>query len=121
MKATTTLSGQNDITLERRPIFLRGYVVRDKKDRKGAFDQETEEVDPVGPSDWTLTLDCETTTDEAQSLRFGAYQLRKKGVLAKRGLGLFHAEDLNPDDLAILSAVAEETGARLLTVRQFLD
>ena len=28
---------------------------------------------------------------------------------------------MNPDDLAILTAVAEETGARLLTVRQFVD
>ena len=96
-------------------------MVRPKKPGRGAFDPESEEIDRVPASEWSLTFDCETTTDAAQKLRFGAYQLRKDGVLAKQGLGLFHAEDIDPRDLEVLAAVAAETGARLLDVRQFVD
>ncbi len=111
----------SDIQPEERSIFLRGYVVRAKKPLKGAFDHDAEEIDRLPPSDWSLTFDCETTTDDAQSLRFGAYQLRKDGELTKNGRGLFYAEDIPPSDLAILEGVAKTDGLRLLPVRQFVN
>jgi hypothetical protein len=109
----------DDVPLEPRSIYLRGYVVRDKKPKQGAFDPEAEEFDRVPPADVTLTFDCETTTDAAQSLRFGAYQLREDGELIENGL--FHAEGINPGDLAVLAAVAKSHGLRLRTVRHFVD
>ena len=110
---------QDEVTLEPRSIYLRGYVVRDKKPRQGAFDPEAEEVDRVPPSEWSLTFDCETTTDAAQSLRFGAYQLREDGELVEHGI--FHAEDIEDADLAVLADVAKTEGLRLRTVRHFVD
>lgn len=77
------------------------------------------EPDAIGPSEWSLTFDCETLTDAAQALRFGAYQLRRAGKLVKAGL--FHAEEMPADEVAVLRTVAEAEGWRLLTVRQFVE
>lgn len=119
------MSSATAVPKEPRSIFLRGYVKREKPPKKGAFkvvqDFESDEVDRVPPSHWTLTFDCETTTDQFQTLRFGSYQLRKNGKLTKRGLGLFYPETISEADLAVLKGVADETGARLLTVGQFVD
>ncbi len=41
---------------------------------------------PLGPSDYSLTFDTETTTTAEQRLRVGNYQLRKKSVLIEEGL-----------------------------------
>ncbi len=48
----------------------------------------------------TLTFDTETMSDPSQRLRFGAYQLRDKGILFERGL--FHADDMPASDLKVL-------------------
>ncbi len=53
------------------------------------------------PSDIVVIFDTETTTDPAQRLRFGAYQVRDAGHLIDRGL--FSAEDLAADDVAALA------------------
>lgn len=111
----------NDIPGEKKSIYLRGYVVRDDSTKRGWVDPERENIDTLPPSGWTLTFDCETGTDAAQALRFGAYQLRKNGVLARNGAGLFHAEDISDADLTVLRTVADAQGLRLMTVRQFAD
>src|SRR5690242_12326436 len=46
------------------------------------------------PSDWSLTFDTETTTNHAQSLRIGTYQVRKAGKLEE--IGVFY-EPENPE------------------------
>lgn len=112
---------RTDTPGEEKSILVRGYVVRDEKPGGRWIDDDTSSTDAIAPSGWTLTFDCETGTDAAQGLRFGAYQLRSKGVLARKGEGLFYAEDLPPADLAVLQAVADARGLRLLTVRQFTD
>ncbi|HEU0045464.1 hypothetical protein [Sphingomonas sp.] len=109
-----------DIPTEQKSVYVRGYVVRDSTKRDGRVGSD-EDIDPLPLSAWTLTFDCETGTDAAQALKFGAYQLRRHGVLAKRGAGLFYAEDIAAAELEILRAVAEERGLRLLTVRQFVN
>ena len=111
----------NDIPGEEKSIYLRGYVVREDPTKRGWIDPERENIDTLPPSGWTLTFDCETGTDAAQALRFGAYHLRKNGVLARNGAGLFHAEDISDADLTVLRTVADAQGLRLLTVRQFAD
>ena len=101
------------------PLFLRGYVVRDTKAKALEYEAESK----VGPSDegWTLTFDCETTTDEAQAIRFGAYQLRKGDTLKEEGL--FHAEGMAEDDpdMAVLRKVQKARGLKLRNVRHFVD
>ena len=110
---------RNDVLGEEKSVYVRGYVVREP--RKSWDGDAGEDEGPSQPSPWTLTFDCETGTDAAQALRFGAYQLRKHGKLARNGEGLFHADNIAEDDLAVLRSVAEARGLRLLTVRQFAD
>ena len=109
----------DDVPVDRLPLFLRGYVVRDTKAKALEYEAESK----VGPSDegWTLTFDCETTTDEAQALRFGAYQLRKGDTLKEEGL--FHAEGMAEDDpdMAVLRKVQKARGLKLRNVRHFVD
>jgi hypothetical protein len=118
---TTIAEAQTDAPVEEGTIYLRGYVVREKQVQRGAFDHDAEEVDAIPPGDWTLTFDCETGIDAAQALRFGAYQLRRNGVLAKNGAGLFHAEGISDEDLAVLRDFAAAHDMRLMTVRKFVD
>ena len=52
-------------------IAVRAYGVREgKRPPKLEFSAR-------GPSPWFLIFDCETTTDAAQRLRVGVYQLRE--------------------------------------------
>lgn len=110
---------RNDVRGEEKSVYVRGYVVREP--RKSWDGGAGEDEGPSQPSPWTLTFDCETGTDAAQTLRFGAYQLRKNGKLARNGGGLFYADDIAEADLRTLRVVAEARGLRLLTVRQFAD
>src|SRR5215204_1532252 len=62
---------------------------------------------------------AETTTD-SQRLRFGFYQVRKRGRLIEEGF--FYAEDLPESDLECLRGiVAQNPKLRLLTVSQFRE
>ena len=110
-----------DTPTEEKSIYLRGYVVRESTHRKKWIDPDAESADAIPPSKWSLTFDCETRIDAAQALRFGAYQLRKNGVLARQGEGLFYADEISDGDLSILRTVAEERGLRLISVRQFVN
>lgn len=108
----------NDRPGEEKSIYVRGYVTREKP--KG-WTNSNDDANPLPASAWTLTFDCETGTDAAQALRFGAYQLRRNGVLVRKGEGLFHAEEINEADLSVLRAVADARNLRLMTVREFAD
>ena len=66
---------------ERMLIGLRAYTVSDK------LKEVMRNIKPgFGPSDWTLIFDCETSTDDAQRLRFGVYMIRKGHQLHEQGL-----------------------------------
>lgn len=38
------------------------------------------------PSEHSVIFDCETTTDASQALRFGFFQVRKRGRLLREGI-----------------------------------
>jgi hypothetical protein len=59
--------------------------------------------------DGTLVFDCETRTNKTQALTFGGYRF----IVAGRCLeeGLFYADDLTADELAILERYAREHSA----------
>jgi hypothetical protein len=113
--------------INRLPIFLRAYVQR--KSDAAPLAASDANAQPTAtkrtrrtprPSPATLIFDTETTTDAAQRLRIGAFQLRK-GSRPPR-VGLFYDPDaLTPAELELLIAEAATHGARLLTVRQFVD
>jgi hypothetical protein len=83
---------------ERRSILLRAYAeVPYEKHRSKA---------PITP-EWLLVFDTETTSNEAQRLRFGVYQLLQKGRLKQHGL--FY-DDVKPAELETLKAEAAKHG-----------
>lgn len=96
------------------PINVRAYVPSSTADRPVKGDWRHRE-----PSEWTLVFDCETTTDAAQALRFGTYQVRKANAIYEAGL--FHAPGLSDPDFAQLTAMAERDGLRLIPVNEFVD
>ena len=61
---------------------------------------------PITP-EWLLVFDTETTSNEAQRLRFGVYQLLQKGRLRQHGL--FY-DDVKPAELETLKAEAPKHG-----------
>jgi hypothetical protein len=83
---------------ERRSILLRAYAeVPYEKQRTKA---------PTAPQ-FVLVFDTETTPDESQQLRFGTYQLLKRGKLIEKGL--FYGK-VEPRELEILKAEAPKHG-----------
>ncbi len=83
---------------ERRPILLRAYAETE--------DKESLSKGPRTPK-FVLVFDTETTPDEAQQLRFGTYQLLKKGKLREKGL--FYSK-VTPPELETLKAEAPKHG-----------
>lgn len=72
------------------------------------------------PSEWTLIFDTETTTDPAQTLRFGTYQVRKNGELEESGF-FYNPDAMRTDELERLHDYAISHGLRCITVREFVD
>lgn len=73
---------------------------------------------PASP--WVVIFDTETTSDAAQSLRFGTFQVRHKGE--KHRAGIFYAPDgVDADELRILADYATTHGLDLLTRDEFAD
>ena len=74
------------------------------------------------PSKRYLIFDCETTTDETQRLRIGAYQLRYEGELREREKGLFFNPDtLTRSEIRLVEHYARTKRLKLITLREFLD
>ncbi len=73
----------------------------------------------IGASRHDLIFDCETTNDAAQSLRFGAYQHRERGVLEERGL-FYEPEGVTDAELSVLQECAALHKITLLTREEFV-
>lgn len=72
------------------------------------------------PSEWVLVFDTETTTDAAQKLRFGTYQVRKCKELMESGI-FYNPEALSDSEKNTLREWAENNGLALLTVQEFIE
>ena len=72
------------------------------------------------PSEWVLAFDTETTTDPAQRLRFGSFQLRHAGKLVKHGL-FYDRAALNRGDQRVIRSFARGNGLELLTITDFIE
>jgi hypothetical protein len=82
--------------------------------------REPREYVDLGPSDWSLTFDTETTTDFSQRLRVGGYQIRRKDTIVESGL-FYDPEVLTQDELVVLASHTAMKGVRLLTVTGFIE
>ncbi|MBX3564326.1 MAG: hypothetical protein KF730_07090 [Sphingomonas sp.] len=69
-------------------------------------------------SPWVVIFDTETTSDAAQSLRFGTFQIRHNGERYREGI--FYAPDgVNAAELRTLADYADQHGLELLTRDEF--
>ena len=90
-------------------IFLRCHTrVLNSKPEQITSNRKT-----PGLPKYVLLIDTETTTDERQALNFGAYQFAaadSEGNYVCREEGLFHADDLDRDQLEVLETYIKEKG-----------
>ncbi|RYD84664.1 MAG: hypothetical protein EOP84_04895, partial [Verrucomicrobiaceae bacterium] len=70
------------------------------------------------PSSWSIIFDCETTTDPAQALRVGFFQVRDEGALKREGL-FYEPSALTPDELNTVQVYAAQRGLDICTVKDF--
>jgi hypothetical protein len=74
----------------------------------------------LGPSDWTLIFDTETTVDACQALKFGVYQVRKGSELWEAGY-FVNPEILSHRELSVIRSYAAEINYQFLTVAEFVE
>lgn len=106
-------------------VAVRGYAiaVRDGDNEVAAEQKPKKRKALPKPSKEALIFDCETTSDHAQSLRFGTYQCRKRGELVE--VGLFYETDnpkaLSASDLLVIQNYATKRGLVLRTRDSFIQ
>ena len=106
-------AGPINASVDHLPIAVRAYVPLAKAERPRKPRPSLE------PSEWVLVFDTETTTDPAQRLRFGSYQLRYAGRLEKHGL-FYDPAALSKRDRGVLARFARANKLALLTVEDFI-
>ena len=94
-------------------LALRAYVPTGRKTNKWRGSV-------LGPSDWTLVFDTETTTDAAQTLKFGVYQVRKGQELWEAGY-FVNSDALTDWELSVIKSFAAEINYRCMTVAEFVE
>ena len=74
----------------------------------------------IGPSEWTLIFDTETTIDAAQQLRFGCYQLRRGSDLDEAGI-FYDPTSLSNAEQALIAEHAAACRCNLMTAEKFVS
>ncbi len=75
-------------------------------------------INQLKASVWSLVFDCETSTDAAQRLKLGFFQVRKSGELVREGL-FYDPAALTPADLSLIDQYAKARGLEAMTVSRF--
>ena len=105
------------------PVALRAYAAptfRVLPDKNAAPPKTPRKSSVMPSSGRVLIFDTETTSDAAQSLRFGTYQYRSGDVLD--GSGIFYDPNgVTPDELITLREYADANGLMLRTREDFVD
>jgi len=74
----------------------------------------------IGPSEWSLVLDTETTIDAAQQLRLGVYQVRHGDELYEQGL-FYDPDTLTDDERSTLYRFASARGLMVHAGAAFIE
>lgn len=107
---------------ESRSIAVRAYAEpkpRDTASSSSAIRQRSPTA-AVGPSEWSLVIDTETTIEAAQQLRFGVYQVRRDDDLYDQGL-FYDPDTLTDDERSTLYHFASARGLAVHAVPDFID
>jgi hypothetical protein len=91
-------------------VAVRGYAVavpKEKKKDKKPDDKRKRRKALRQPSGYVLIFDTETTTNHAQNLRIGSYQVRNNGVLVESGM-FYEPDLLDAHDIAVVQSYAKE-------------
>jgi hypothetical protein len=100
------------------PVAVRAYAPPPASKKRRRY--RGQRWKPLEPSEYTVVFDCETTSDTAQALRFGAFQVRK-GIELYRA-GLFQDVDgLSALELEVLRAYCDGNDLELLDRSEFVD
>lgn len=104
------------------PIALRAYVAPTFTKVPNGDDRPPKRPAKAkaAAAPYTLIFDTETTTDAAQSLRFGTYQFREGGKLDEAGI-FYDPDGVTADELATLQAYADAEMLTLRTRDEFVD
>ena len=104
------------------PIAIRAYVTPTWRvlPEAHAMKRSRRRSSSVPASPWTLIFDTETTTDAAQSLRFGTYQLRHFGEVIESGI-FYDPDVVTANEIAVLQCHANAHGLTLHTREEFAD
>jgi hypothetical protein len=95
-------------------IAIRAYGERPDRKPLGSRPASSD----MGPSEWALVFDCETTVDAVQQLRFGFFQVRRGTVLEREGLFL-DATTFSATDKARISRYIKSRNLEMVTVAKF--
>lgn len=98
------------------PISVRAYAQQAKSEAKYP---RTRKRTALGHSAYTLIFDTETTTDPAQALRLGGYQVQKAETLIASGF-FFDPCILTDNEQAVLQATAQQRGMTCMPVTEFI-
>ena len=98
-------------------IAVRAYAV--KADAKNGTPRRMQNPS-IGHSEWAIIFDTETTTDAAQNLRIGCYQVRRHGELVDKGF-FYKPEALTEKETLVLQKYAESNGFTFLTADEFIE
>jgi hypothetical protein len=100
--------------------FYSSIAVRAYAENPKPIVPRKQNVPDIGHSEWSLILDTETTTDAAQKLRFGCFQLRKSGDPRQQGI-FYDSEILTKKELRLITRFANKGGLELLTATEFVE
>ena len=104
------------INIEPQSIALRAYAVNSEKPVSKEYPRKNLDVS----SEWTIVFDCETTNDETQNLRIGAYQVYHHLELWQQGL-IVNGEILSDDDLKVIKTYASEHDLFVKQTFEFIE
>jgi transcriptional regulator with XRE-family HTH domain len=96
-------------------IYLRAYV-----SSTSAGGTSKRRKRQAGPSKFTLVFDTETTTDHAQRLRFGGFQLREGAEIHTAGI-FYDPSALSEADQNLICAYAAENSLDCMSTASFAD
>lgn len=107
---------RDNVIPEEREIFVRGWVVSPRLRRN----RDRDRLRDLGPSEWSVVFDCETTTDSSQRLRVGSYHVRHDGRLWETGY-FYDPDALTASEILTLRNHALGAGAKVMTRLEFVD
>ena len=105
------------------PVAIRAYAaptITSVPDTDGAKLKVARKSSALPTSGRVLIFDTETTSDAAQSLRFGTYQYRSGDVLHESGI-FYDPDGVQSGEIETLRAYAEAYGLKLRTREEFVD